>query len=258
MNNSTALISGASSGIGLELSHLFARDGCDLVLVARSASRLESLASELEQAHGVSVTVLPADLGRPGAAREVFRAVQSQDIQIDTLVNNAGFGVHSNLAEADLDETVQMLQVNMLALTELTALFLPGMLARKSGRILNLGSTGSFAPAPFMSAYAASKAYVLSFTEGLAEELRGTGVTVTALCPGVTPTGFQERARVGRMALTRYGVVSAGKVAATGYRALMRGRRVVVPGLANQLLVLSARLTPHSLLLPLTRRLMVK
>jgi short-subunit dehydrogenase len=151
-----------------------------------------------------------------------------------------------------------MIQLNISVLTELTGLFLEGMKERKFGRILNVGSTGSFAPAPYMSAYAATKAYVLSFTEGLAEELRGTGVTATALCPGVTPTGFQERAQVGDMPLTKYGIVSAGKVAAAGYKALMRGQRVVVPGFANQLLVLSTRLTPHSILLPLTRQLMTK
>jgi short-subunit dehydrogenase len=258
MTQPTALITGASSGIGLELARLFARDGFHLVLVARSRQKLESLASELKQAHGVSVTVLTSDLGKAGAAREVFQAVQSQDIQVDVLVNNAGFGVHGALADTDPDETLQMLQVNVTALTELTRLFLPGMLARKQGRILNVGSTGSFAPGPLMAAYAATKAYVLSFTEALAEELRGTGVSATALCPGVTPTGFQERAQVGQMALAQYGVVSAERVAAAGYRALMRGQRVVVPGFANQLLVLSTRITPHSLLLPLTHRLMTK
>jgi hypothetical protein len=132
------------------------------------------------------------------------------------------------------------------------------MLARKHGRILNVGSTGSFAPGPMMAVYAATKAYVLSFTEALAEELHGSGVSATALCPGVTPTGFQDRAQVGQMALSKYGIVSAEKVAAAGYMALMRGTRVVVPGFANQLLVLSTKITPHSLLLPLTRRLMSK
>jgi short-subunit dehydrogenase len=258
MSDKTALITGASSGIGLELSKLFAKDGYNLVLVARSAQKLESLASELKQAHGVDVTVLPADLSKVGAARQVFQAVQSRNIRIDVLVNNAGYGIHEPLCETCLDDTLRMIQLNVGALTELTGLFLTGMKTRKSGRILNVGSTGSFAPAPYMAAYAATKAYVLSFTEGLAEELHGSGVTATALCPGVTPTGFQERAQVGNMPLTRYGVVSAEKVAAAGYKALMRGRRVVVPGLANRLLVFSTRITPHSLLLPLTRQLMTK
>jgi hypothetical protein len=258
MNKQTALITGASSGIGLELSKLFARDRHHLVLVARSTHKLESLAVELRGAHGIDVMVLPADLSIPGAAGEVFRAVHVQNIQVDVLVNNAGFGIHEPLIKADLNETAQMLQVNITALTELTRLFLPGMLARRQGRILNVGSTGSFAPGPFMAAYLASKAYVLSFTEGLAEELRGTGVTATALCPGVTPTGFQGRAQVGNMPLTRYGVLSAEKVAAAGYKALLRGKRVEVPGVFNKLLVLSTRLTPHSLLLPVARQLMTK
>lgn len=258
MNKSTALITGASSGIGLELSKLFARDGHNLVLVARSTKKLESLASELQQVYQVDVTVLPTDLSKPGAAGEIFQAIQDKNIQIDVLVNNAGFGIHQPLVKADLSETVQLLQVNVIALTELTRLFLPGMLARKNGRILNVGSTGSFAPVPYMTAYGASKAYVLSFTEALAEELRGTGVTVTALCPGATPTGFQERAEVGGMFLKHYGVLGVEKVAAAGYQALMRGKRVAVPGLANTLLALSARLIPRGILLPFTRQLMTK
>lgn len=258
MADMTTLITGASSGIGLEFSKLFARDGYNLVLVARSTQKLESIASELRQAHGVEVTVLTADLSQPGAAEKVFEAVQERGIAIDILVNNAGFGIHRLLAETELDELAQMLQVNMVTLTELTRLFLPEMLERKSGRILNVGSTGSFGPSPFMAAYVASKGYVLSFSEGLAEELRGSGVTVTALCPGVTPTGFQERAQVGNMPLVHYGIVSAEKVAAAGYKALMRGKRRVVPGIANQLLVLGMSLTPRAIMLPLARLFMTK
>jgi short-subunit dehydrogenase len=258
MKKQTVLITGASSGIGLELSRVFARDGYDLVLVARSTQKLAALASELKSAHRVNVVVLPVDLSQAGAAKEVFASVQAQRLAIHILVNNAGFGIHKPLVDAEPFEMMQMLQVNILALTELTRLFLPGMLERKSGRILNVGSTGSFAPAPYMAAYAASKAYVLSFSEGLAEELHGSGVTVTALCPGVTPTGFHERAQTGNIALVHFGVVSAAKVAAAGYRALMRGQRVVVPGFANRLLVLSTYLTPRAILLPLTRNLMAK
>lgn len=258
MREQTALITGASSGIGLELSRLFAGDGYHLALAARSAQKLESLAAELRQAHGVEVTVVPLDLSVPGAASEVFETLKARGVDIHFLVNNAGFGIHRPLAETPPDELTQMLQVNTVTLSELTRLFLPAMRARKFGRILNIGSTGSFSPAPYMAAYVASKAFVLSFSEGLAEELRGSGVTVTALCPGVTPTGFQERAQVGNMPLTRYGIVSAAQVAAAGYKALMSGRRVVVPGFANQLLVWSMGITPRFIAMPLARRLMAK
>lgn len=254
----TTLITGASSGIGLEFCKLFARDGYNLVLVARSTQKLESIALELRQAHGVDVTVLTEDLSQPGAAKKVFDVVQGRGIDIDILVNNAGFGIHRLLVETELDEVVQMLQINMVTLTELTRLFLSGMLRRKFGRILNIGSTGSFGPSPFMAAYVASKGYVLTFSEGLAEELRGSGVTVTALCPGVTPTGFQERAQVGNMPLVHYGIMSAEKVAAAGYKAMLHGKRRVVPGFANQLLVMSMSLTPRTIMLPLARRFMTK
>lgn len=258
MTDKTALITGASSGIGLELSKLFARDGYSLVLVARSTHKLESLAAELKREFGVAVIILTADLSQSGAAKHIFEAVHARGIHIQSLVNNAGFGIHKPLAETDPDENIQMLQVNIAALTELTRLFLPGMLEQKDGRILNVGSTGSFGPSPYMAAYCASKAYVLSFSEGLAEELRGTGVTVTALCPGVTPTGFQERAQVGNMPLVRYGVVSAEKVAAAGYNAMRRGKLRVVPGFANQLLVLVMSLTPRTILLRFAGRMMTE
>jgi short-subunit dehydrogenase len=258
MTKQIVLITGASSGIGLELSRVFAQNGYDLVLVARSIQKLEALASELKKAHGSDVTVLPFDLAQAGAAQQVFNTVKSRGLDIHILVNNAGFGIHQPLAQSDPLELNQMLQVDVVALTELTRLFLPAMLARKSGRILNVGSTGSFAPAPLMTVYAASKAYVLSFSEALSEELRGTGVTVTALCPGATPTGFQERAQVGNMPLVRMGLTSAQDVAAQGYRALMAGRRVVVPGFSNQLLIFLTALTPRGLLLRLTHRLMTK
>jgi short-subunit dehydrogenase len=165
MSKSTTLITGASSGIGLELARLFARHGYNLALVARSAHKLESLTLELKQAYAVEVAILPVDLSRAGAAQEVFEAVQARGLEIHTLVNNAGFGIHKPLAETDPAEIAQMLQVNITTLTELTRLFLPGMLARKSGRILNVGSTACFRP-PYMAAYVASKAYVLRSAKG--------------------------------------------------------------------------------------------
>lgn len=252
----TVLITGASGGIGYELSKLFAVDGYHLILVARSADKLKQIAEELTRAHGVSVTSLAKDLSNPQAPAEIFAAVEAQGVQVDVLVNNAGFGMHGVFAGASLGETLQMLQLNVGALTTLTRLFLPGMLARKSGRILNIGSTGSFAPVPLMAAYGATKAYVLSFSEALAEELRGSGVTVTALCPGVTYTGFQERAGVASLGLMRLGGMNAVDVARIGYRAMKHGRAVVVSGLFNWLLAFSIRLTPRALVRRLSQQMM--
>src|SRR6266496_478445 len=179
LSKKTALITGASSGIGLELSRLFAQDGYNLILVARSTQKLHALAVELEQAHGINVTVLPADLSQPGAAQEIHHQVQEKAIQVEAIVNNAGFGVLEELADAPLEDSLQMIQLNVTSLTVLTQLFLTDMLQRRSGRILNIGSTGSFSPVPAMAVYGATKAYVLSFSEAIAEELHGTGVTVT-------------------------------------------------------------------------------
>ncbi len=252
----TVLITGASSGIGLELSRLFARDGYNLVLVARSAQKLQSLAAELEKAHGVHVTVLPADLSQFGAAQEIYRQVQSKGIQVETLVNNAGFGVLSELASANLEDSLQMVELNVVSLTALTHLFLPDMVKRRSGRILNLGSTGSFSPVPTMAVYGATKAYVLSFSEALTEELRGTGVTVTALCPGVTITGFQARSGVGGSRMVRMGSMTAEQVALLGYQAMQRGLTVIVPGLFNRLMTAFIPFIPRPLVLRMSRQLM--
>jgi len=243
----TALITGASGGIGLELSRLFAAEGFDLVLVARNEDKLKALAADLARSCGIEVTVLAKDLSDPAGPEEIWSALQERSIQIDVLVNNAGYGTYGAFAERDLDEDMNMLQLNLVTLTHLTGLFLPGMVERGYGRILNVGSTGSFQPTPLMAVYGASKAYVLSFSEALAEELRGSGVQVTALCPGVTRTGFQARARVGRMRLVSGQAMTAQRVAEIGYRALMRGRALVVPGLVNLLMSFSSRLFPRFL-----------
>jgi short-subunit dehydrogenase len=243
----TALITGASGGIGYELSKLFAADGYGLVLVARSQEKLEQTATELSQGYGVNLMSLAMDLSDPAAPPEIYAALQAQSIRIDVLVNNAGFGVHGPFSQTDWAEELAMLHVNVVALTRLTKLLLPGMLERGWGRILNVGSTGSFAPAPLMAVYGASKAYVLSFSEALGEELRGTGVSVTALCPGVTRTGFQARAGVGGTRYVQSGAMSARQVAQIGYGALMRGRPVVVPGVSNSALIFLARFMPRGL-----------
>jgi short-subunit dehydrogenase len=248
----TALITGASSGIGYELSKLFAADGTNLVLVARNEQRLSEIASDLAQTYGVRVTVVAKDLSDPASPGEIAAALQAQSIGVDILVNNAGFGTYGPFAEIDWAEELRMLHVNVVSLTHLTKLFLPGMIERRSGRILNVGSTGSFAPGPLMAAYCATKAYVLSLSEAISEEVRGTGVTVTALCPGVTRTGFQARAKVEHTQLVSDGMaMSARQVAEIGYKALLRGQAIVVPGFLNQLMAFAVRLTPRSL----TRRI---
>jgi short-subunit dehydrogenase len=252
----TVLITGASGGIGYELSKLFAADGYNLILVARSADKLEQLAAELTKDRSITVTNMPKDLSDPSAPQQIFDAVQSKGLSVDELVNNAGFGVQGPFANSSLEEAHQMLQLNIGALTELTRLFLPDMLARKSGRILNVGSTGSFAPVASMAVYGATKAYVLSFSEALAEELRGSGVTVTALCPGVTYTGFQERAGIHSIGTLRMGGMEAADVARIGYRAMQQGRAVVITGLFNQFMIFSNRFSPRSLTRRLTRQLM--
>jgi short-subunit dehydrogenase len=229
----TALITGASSGIGLELAKLFARDGYDLVLVARRREKLEALGAELGQRHGIRFRVIAADLADPAAPAEIMRQVGAASVTVDVLVNNAGFGELGAFVKTDLDTAGRMIEVNVTALTALTKLFLPGMLARRRGRILNVASTAGFAPGPLMAVYYATKAYVISLSEALAEELRGSGVSVTVLCPGPTLTEFQEVAHMQSTRLFRLpGVVMSGEsVAMAGYAGLMRGKRMVVPGL---------------------------
>jgi short-subunit dehydrogenase len=249
---STALITGASSGIGAALAPLFARDGWHLVLVARTVAPMEALATQLRGVHGVTVTVIPSDLSMAGAAARLAAELQARGIVVDALVNNAGFGLHGAYASTDAAKESRMLAVNVVALTELTKALLPGMLARGHGRIMNVGSVGSFVPGPLMAVYYASKAYVLSYSEALAEELAGTGVRVTALCPGLTRTRFQARAGL------PVGANMAGDVepvARDGYAAMMRGARVVVPGLLNRLAVTLPRFAPRRLVAYAVKRI---
>ncbi|HXX30425.1 MAG TPA: SDR family oxidoreductase [Myxococcaceae bacterium] len=244
----TVLVTGASSGIGAELARAFARGGSSLVLSARSVDRLEALAAELRQKHGTAVAILPADLAvADGASRLVERLTELR-LQIDVLVNNAGYAGFGPFAETDWAHEAGMLQLNVVSLTDLTKRLLPGMVARKRGGLLNLASTAAFQPGPLMAVYYATKAYVLSFSEALAEELRGTGVTVTALCPGATASGFQARAHMEESRLVKgKRLMDAATVAQAGYDGFRRGRRVVIPGLSNRLLAQSVRFTPRRL-----------
>jgi short-subunit dehydrogenase len=252
----TALVTGASSGIGLELARLFAGDRYDLVLVARSEGRLREIGEQLETAHGIAATVVASDLSKPNAASDIVEALRAASIEIDVLVNNAGFGLSGAFIDNGPRTQLDMLQVNVVSLTELTRLLLPPMVARRSGRILNVASTAAFAPGPMAAVYGATKAYVLSLSEAIGEELRHSGVTVTALCPGPTRSGFSVAAGAGSTRL--YGKqkpMNSADVARAGYEGLNKGRRVVVTGLRNKLLVQSARMSPRRVVTMVGRRL---
>ena len=248
-----ALVTGASSGIGADLARELAKDGHDLVLSARTVAPMNALAVELE-AYGARSAVIAADLGRPGAAAELASELETRGLQIDVLVNNAGLGGIGRFDQMEPQRISDMLLVNIVALTELTRFLLPGMVARRRGKVLMVASTASFQPGPRMAVYFATKAYVLSFGEALAYELRATGVTVTTLCPGATATNFFKTAGANDIALRP--AVSSAVVARIGYRALKEGRRVVVTGLLNRILAVAARLAPHSITLPATSALM--
>jgi len=252
----TALVTGATSGIGLELATLLARDGHDVALVARTRERLDVVARGLSEEFGVRATVLRSDLTRTEAPAEIFDELEARAIALDVLVNDAGFGVHGRFSATPLGRDLAMIQVNIAALTELTKRALPGMLERRRGRILNVASTAAFQPGPLMAVYYASKAYVLSFSEALSNELSGTGVTVTALCPGPTITEFQKAAGVERTALfTGPLVMDAAAVARAGYRGMRRGQRLVIPGVANSVLVQALRVSPRRLATAIIRRI---
>jgi len=242
-------VSGASSGIGRELADLFAADGHELVLVARREGRLRETAADLEARHGTRAHLVPADLARPDAPEQIGGAVERLGLAIDHLVNNAGFSVYGPFVETDLDAERDLIAVNVTAVTALAKRFLPGMLARGAGRILNVASTAAFQPGPRMAVYYASKAYVLSFSIALSVETAGTGVTVTALCPGPSPTGFAERAGAQRSPLFQREWLSTDPraVARAGYEGMRRGERIVVPGMIHKAHDLAVRLVPRSL-----------
>jgi uncharacterized protein len=246
--NPVALITGASTGIGRELTKLFARESYDLALVARNHNALKVLAEELRFAYGVQVRYYAKDLSISSTPEELFDVLQSEGGTIDVLVNNAGFGWRGEFAHMELADAMEMIQVNMTSLTHLTRLVLPAMLEKKSGRILNVSSTASFQPGPMMSLYYATKAYVTSFSLGLAEELHGTGITVTALCPGPTPTEFGTRAGFANQKVFPDVLsTTASFVALEGYRGLMKGKPLVIPGRLNWLGTQLVRLLPRTL-----------
>ena len=246
-----ALVTGASSGIGVGFARALAARGTDLVLVARTAPVMEALATELAAKHRVRVDVVPADLARDGAVDEIVAEVAARGIEIGTLINNAGFATHGFFAELDAARERDEVAVNVVAVAALARAFLPAMVARGSGGIINVGSTASFQPVPYMATYGATKAFVLSFSEALAEEVREHGVHVVALCPGQTSTAFFTDIEESRVGSAR----SVEQVVATGLRALETGRVVAVDGIANAMMSGSVRVAPRSVVRRIAARL---
>jgi len=253
MQGRRVLITGASSGIGLELARLFAASGAIPVLLARSTDKLQALADELAQVYSIEPMIVTADLSQAGAVTDVLSALA--DVDIDMLVNNAGFGLCGAFSDLSSVEQQQMIQLNIAALTGLTHALLPGMQQRGFGGVLNVASTAAFQPGPWMTVYYASKAYVLAFSEALHEELLDTPLHITTLCPGATATGFADRADMSESLLFSHGVMDAQRVAKEGFEGFRQGRAIVIPGLKNRLLAFSIRLTPRFLVRKIVKRL---
>lgn len=248
-----ALITGASSGIGYELALLFAKNEHNLILVSRKKNKLKQIAINLKKNFNIEVLIIPIDLCYTDAAEKIFRLVEEKSITINYLVNNAGFYVKGAFSETLWEEEQKIIQLQCLTHTQLTKLFLPNMLKNGQGGILNIGSTGSFVPGPYNAVYCAAKSFVLSFSEAFAEELSGTGITVTALCPGGTKTAFQPLDNNRKSVI--FPIMKASKVAQTGYKALMKGKRVAIPGIPNKIQVMLVRFIPRKLITKLTSRM---
>lgn len=253
-----ALITGASSGIGLELAKIFASHNHNLILTARSQNSLKKLAEELRNTYKVKVEVVPLDLGLESSPGALMKFCLDRNLKVDTLVNNAGFGDNAPFEKSEWQKQAQMMDLNMKSLTHLCHLFLPAMVSAGKGAILNVASTAAFQPGPFMAVYYATKSYVLNFSEALNEELRGTGVYVTTLCPGPTLSGFQQAANMDTALLFKLGVPGSRAVAEYAYKSLMAHKGVAVHGFKNKVMAFSVRITPRALLVRIVRTLQEK
>ena len=242
----TALITGASNGLGVEFAKIHAAKGDNLVLVARSKDKMNLLKAEIEKRHDVSVYVIGRDLSETGAPKTIYNELKTQKIHVDYLINNAGFGDFGLYEKSNWEKQLQMINLNITAVAYFTRLFLPDMIKNKYGKILNIASTASFQPGPTMSVYFASKAFVLSFSEAVANEVKGTGVTVTALCPGATATGFKTAASLDNSNLFKGEIATSKSVAEYGYKAMMKGKTVVIHGLMNKIMAFSVRFAPRN------------
>ena len=255
----TALITGASNGIGLELAKIHAAKGDDLVLVARNKQKLDELKSELEAAYKVKVYTIGKDLSLHNAAKEVYDETTHQNISIDYLINNAGFGDFGMFAETDWNKELQMINLNITALTHFTKLYLQDMVKRRNGKIMNVASTAAFQPGPTMAVYFATKAYVLSFSEAVNNEVSDKGITVTALCPGPTESGFQAAAALEESKMVKGKKLPSSKtVAEYGYQSMMSGKAVAIHGLVNNILANAVRFMPRALLVKVIRNMQDK
>jgi hypothetical protein len=242
----TALITGATKGIGYELTKLFARDSCNLVLVARDAKKLNEIKTDLSEKYTIDILIIVKDLSKPNAASEIFNETVKKKISINILVNNAGIGDFGKFQNQDFHKIGEILQINIISLTELTRLFMSSMLIKNKGQILNISSMAAFQPGPYMAVYYASKAYVQSFSEAITSELKGTGVSVTTLCPGPTKSGFQKEVGSENSNLAKYKLLSSSEeVAKDGYKALQGGKEIEIPGLLYSSLFNTSKVIPR-------------
>ena len=244
----TVLITGATTGIGYELAKLFAKDKYDLVIIARNGSKLKEVSDELVKDFRVNVKSISKDFSKTLSAEEIYQELNKENINIDVLINNAGFGNLGAFSESDLSNDLEMIQLNITSLVVLTKLFMIDMIRNNSGKIMNVASTAAFQPGPGMAIYYATKSFVLHFSEAIAEELTDTEITVTSLCPGPVITEFQNRAGIQNTKLVNRkisGLMSAEEVAEIGFKGLMKGKRIVIPGIINKVIPLLVRLSPR-------------
>jgi len=254
MGTGRALITGGSVGIGAALADVFAEHGHDLILVARNRDKLEARGRDIQSRFGVQVACLSEDLTDAAAPARLHRGVVDQGLDVHYLVNNAGVGLYGKFVKTDLNAELKMIQLNVTAVVDLTKRFLPPMVERGSGRMLNVASTAAFVPGPWMSVYYATKAFLLSFSEAINYELKLNGITVTTLCPGPTESEFKVRAGSQRSRLFDAFVMDAPRVARVGYEAMMNGKPLAIPGLRNKLIPIAVRLSPRSMIAELSHR----